>query len=51
MNGEVKQDGSTSDIIFQIPALVEHVSSIMRLEASLFVSPLHHVFVEYFEYK
>ena len=31
------------DMIFKIPALVEHVSSIMTLEASLFVSPLHRI--------
>ena len=52
MNGEVKQDGSTSDMIFKIPALVEHVSSIMRLEASLFIyfASSSRVFVENLEY-
>jgi len=28
----VRQDGSTSDMIFKIPVLIEHVSSIMTLE-------------------
>lgn len=32
VNGEVKQDGCTSDMMFKIPALIEHVSSIMTLE-------------------
>ncbi|KAF9789724.1 hypothetical protein BJ322DRAFT_1043896 [Thelephora terrestris] len=32
INGEVKQNGSTSDMMFKIPALIEHVSSIMTLE-------------------
>jgi len=32
INGEVKQDGTTADMIFRIPRLVEHVSSIMTLE-------------------
>lgn len=35
MNGEVKQNGTTSDMIFKIPALIEHVSSIMSLEVGL----------------
>ena len=29
-------------MIFKIPALVKHMSSIMSLEASLFISPLRH---------
>jgi len=32
VNEEIKQDGNTSDMIFDIPHLIEHVSSIMRLE-------------------
>ncbi|CAA7271033.1 unnamed protein product [Cyclocybe aegerita] len=32
INGETKQDGTTADMIFRIPRLVEHVSSIMSLE-------------------
>ncbi|KAF5357888.1 hypothetical protein D9756_001204 [Leucocoprinus leucothites] len=32
INGEIKQDGSTGDMIFRIPQLIEHVSSIMTLE-------------------
>jgi len=32
INGVTKQDGTTSDMIFQIPQLIEHVSSIMTLE-------------------
>lgn len=32
INGEVKQEGSTGDMLFDIPRLIEHVSSIMTLE-------------------
>ncbi|KAK0564376.1 hypothetical protein OC861_004316 [Tilletia horrida] len=32
VNQQMKQDGNTSDMIFKIPELIEHVSSIMRLE-------------------
>jgi len=32
INGQLKQDGKTSDMIFRIPRLIEHVSSIMTLE-------------------
>jgi len=32
INGEFKQNGTTSDMIFRIPKLIEHVSSIMTLE-------------------
>jgi len=32
INGAVKQNGTTSDMIFRIPKLIEHVSSIMALE-------------------
>ncbi|KAI0080510.1 hypothetical protein K474DRAFT_1657641 [Panus rudis PR-1116 ss-1] len=32
INGNVKQNGSTGDMIFRIPRLIEHVSSIMTLE-------------------
>ncbi|KAI0797487.1 hypothetical protein C8Q75DRAFT_738347 [Abortiporus biennis] len=32
INGAIKQDGSTSDMLFRIPRLIEHVSSIMTLE-------------------
>ncbi|KAF9561135.1 hypothetical protein CPC08DRAFT_689284 [Agrocybe pediades] len=32
VNGETKQDGNTGDMIFSIPRLIEHVSSIMTLE-------------------
>ena len=31
LNGEVMQDGSTADMIFDIPALIAHVSSVMTL--------------------
>jgi 2-keto-4-pentenoate hydratase/2-oxohepta-3-ene-1,7-dioic acid hydratase in catechol pathway len=31
LNGDVKQDGSTSDMVFDVPALVAHVSSVMTL--------------------
>jgi 2-keto-4-pentenoate hydratase/2-oxohepta-3-ene-1,7-dioic acid hydratase in catechol pathway len=31
LNGELKQDGSTKDLIFDIPALIAHVSSVMTL--------------------
>ena len=31
LNGEVQQDGSTRDLIFDIPTLVAHVSSVMTL--------------------
>ena len=37
INGQTKQDGSTSDMIFKIPQLIEHVSSIMTLEVWLFL--------------
>jgi acylpyruvate hydrolase len=32
VNGMIKQDGHTADMIFRIPRLIEHVSSIMTLE-------------------
>lgn len=32
INGVTKQDGVTSDMIFRIPRLLEHISSIMTLE-------------------
>jgi len=32
VNNEIKQDGKTKDMIFGIPRLIEHVSSIMTLE-------------------
>ncbi|KAN0076829.1 hypothetical protein V8E55_010684 [Tylopilus felleus] len=32
INGAVKQDGTTGDMIFRIPRLIEHISSIMTLE-------------------
>jgi 2-keto-4-pentenoate hydratase/2-oxohepta-3-ene-1,7-dioic acid hydratase in catechol pathway len=31
LNGELKQDGSTADMVFDIPTLVAHVSSVMTL--------------------
>jgi 2-keto-4-pentenoate hydratase/2-oxohepta-3-ene-1,7-dioic acid hydratase in catechol pathway len=31
LNGDVKQDASTKDMIFDVPALVAHVSSVMTL--------------------
>lgn len=31
LNGDVVQDGSTADMIFDVPALVAHVSSVMTL--------------------
>ena len=38
VNGAVKQDGNTKDMIFSIPKLIEHVSSIMTLEVCLNLS-------------
>ncbi|RIA91059.1 hypothetical protein C1645_822542 [Glomus cerebriforme] len=32
LNEEIKQNGTTKDMIFDIPTLIEHVSSIMKLE-------------------
>jgi len=32
VNGAFRQNGSTSDMVFQIPRLIEHISSIMALE-------------------
>jgi len=32
INGIIKQDGSTADMIFRIPRLIEHISCIMSLE-------------------
>jgi len=32
INGAIKQDGTTNDMIFRIPRLIEHISSIMTLE-------------------
>ncbi|EIN04431.1 hypothetical protein PUNSTDRAFT_55476 [Punctularia strigosozonata HHB-11173 SS5] len=32
VNGIIKQDGTTADMIFPIPRLIEHISSIMTLE-------------------
>jgi 2-keto-4-pentenoate hydratase/2-oxohepta-3-ene-1,7-dioic acid hydratase in catechol pathway len=31
LNGDLKQDGSTSDLIFDIPTLIAHISSVMTL--------------------
>ena len=31
LNGEVKQDGRTSDLIFDVPSLIAHVTSVMTL--------------------
>lgn len=31
VNGDLKQDGRTSDMVFDVPALVEYVSSVMTL--------------------
>ena len=31
LNGDIKQDGSTADLIFDIPTLVAHVTSVMTL--------------------
>ena len=31
INGDVVQDGRTSDMIFDVPTLIEHVSSVMTL--------------------
>ncbi|KAJ7355846.1 hypothetical protein DFH08DRAFT_803785 [Mycena albidolilacea] len=33
INGAFKQNGTTADMIFKIPRLIEHISSIMTLEA------------------
>ncbi|KAK0196489.1 hypothetical protein IW261DRAFT_1418210 [Armillaria novae-zelandiae] len=32
INGGIKQNGTTADMIFRIPRLIEHISSIMTLE-------------------
>lgn len=32
INGQIKQSGNTSSMIFPIPRLIEHISSIMTLE-------------------
>lgn len=32
MNGATKQDGNTKDMIFPIPRLIHHISTIMTLE-------------------
>src|ERR1700679_1036432 len=32
INEQIKQNGHTSDMIFRIPRLIQHVSSIMTLE-------------------
>ena len=32
INGQIKQNGNTSDMIFRIPRLIQHISSIMTLE-------------------
>ncbi|CAG8494502.1 27690_t:CDS:2 [Dentiscutata erythropus] len=32
VNNQMKQNGSTKEMVFKIPTLIEHVSSIMRLE-------------------
>jgi acylpyruvate hydrolase len=32
INGQIKQNGNTSDMIFRIPRLIQHISSIMMLE-------------------
>jgi 2-keto-4-pentenoate hydratase/2-oxohepta-3-ene-1,7-dioic acid hydratase in catechol pathway len=31
LNGETKQDGTTRDLVFDVPTLIEHVSSVMTL--------------------
>ncbi len=31
LNGEVKQDGRTNDLIFDVPTLIAHVTSVMTL--------------------
>ena len=31
LNGDLQQDGSTKDLIFDIPTLIAHVSSVMTL--------------------
>ena len=31
LNGDLKQDGTTQDLIFDVPTLVAHVSSVMTL--------------------
>jgi acylpyruvate hydrolase len=32
INEQIKQNGHTSDMIFRIPRLIQHVSSVMTLE-------------------
>lgn len=39
MNDQVRQNGSTSEMLFKIPALIAHVSSIMSLEVSFCFFP------------
>ena len=31
LNGDVKQDGNTRDLIFDIPTLIAHITSVMTL--------------------
>jgi 2-keto-4-pentenoate hydratase/2-oxohepta-3-ene-1,7-dioic acid hydratase in catechol pathway len=31
LNGDLKQDGSTKDMVFDIPALIAHITSVMTL--------------------
>ena len=31
LNGDLKQDGTTSDLVFDVPTLVAHVTSVMTL--------------------
>jgi 2-keto-4-pentenoate hydratase/2-oxohepta-3-ene-1,7-dioic acid hydratase in catechol pathway len=40
INDEFKQNGTTSDMMFRIPQLLEHVSSIMTLEVKSLLSKL-----------
>lgn len=38
INGITKQNSATADMIFRIPRLIEHISSIMTLEAGSFTA-------------
>jgi 2-keto-4-pentenoate hydratase/2-oxohepta-3-ene-1,7-dioic acid hydratase in catechol pathway len=31
LNGDLKQDGSTKDMVFDVPSLIAHITSVMTL--------------------
>ncbi len=44
INGGTKQNGTTADMIFRIPRLIEHISSIMTLEVRSSLSLINMTF-------